>query len=70
MTVRRFVGRRSAETPFSKRALFEESETYVTSVFKILQSCGARTALAGKSYVTSFSSSATFSCHELWFVHV
>jgi len=34
-----------------------------------LQGCGTGEA-AGKSYVTSFASSATFSCHELWLANV
>ena len=69
MTVRRFVGRRSAETPLSKRALMKrESCLNTTTIFKVLQSCDAGIASGKTSH--DFPSSALFSCHEVWFARV
>ena len=46
------------ETLIRNVRCWKRDMVYVTSVFKVLQSCGASTALAGKCYITSFSSSA------------
>ena len=60
--------------PYPKRALLEEDMVYVASVFKVLQSCGASTALAGKCSVTrSFVKrnvfmSQSFRCGSLKFI--
>jgi len=46
--VRRFEGRLLQRVPYSKRALLEESEIYITSVFKTCKAaCGVQ--LAGRS---------------------
>jgi len=48
----RFEDRLSAESPYSKRALLEESMINVACVFKVLQSCGADAAC--RKVVTRF----------------
>ena len=67
--VRRFEGRLSAESSLFETCVIGRERDLRNKCFQDLQSCGTGAA-AGKSYVTSFSSSATFSCHELWLANV
>jgi len=63
MTVRRFVRRRSAETPLTKRALMKRGLLEHNNYF------WGSARLAGKTS-QGFSSSALFSCHKVWIAHV